>query len=564
MADDATPEPRPSGRVPSFAEQVDLSALRTLAVQESGRVKSFESFARGTMRYITRGRAINGQEDIFFYLDLMFRPQHYVEQDIVFVKQKQVRQLLSDALSAAGLIDQEWPAHFMKRGLISQRLLRMPPVVALLEKLEMDLIRTAKSVNEIRSALNLADARTLSFILRIVPPPDGDSQSAWLSVDRLEGVADFPQDAVHAGLGGGQIEGLGRDLQNSLSQAWLGLASAWQAQNATGVSTAAAELAALLPQVAPELYPDPARLNWESWYFRQKNLTWLWLIYLAAIIPLLMSVIYRWGWARAIGLGLFVIALGGHTFAVALRWHLAQRWPNSNMFEALTTAAWMGGVAALLLEVLVRKTALRNLFALGSAVVSMAGLMAVYYLPVTLSPQIGNMMPILHDVWLLIHTNFIIASYMLIAIASVTALLYLGYRVLGGNRLVAKAGGAGSLILADSAGSFLVPQKDPTTTGQVLDAATMILMEVAFIMLWTGLVMGAIWADHSWGRPWGWDPKEVFALNTFIVFLLLVHVRFKVRDKGLWTAVLAVVGCAVMLFNWIVVNFVITGLHSYA
>ena len=75
-----------------------------------------------------------------------------------------------------------------------------------------------------------------------------------------------------------------------------------------------------------------------------------------------------------------------------------------------------------------------------------------------------------------------------------------------------------------------------TGTGMVLDGATMILMELSFVMLWAGLVMGAIWADHSWGRPWGWDPKEVFALNTFIIFLLLVHVRLKVRDKGLWTA----------------------------
>ena len=100
--------------------------------------------------------------------------------------------------------------------------------------------------------------------------------------------------------------------------------------------------------------------------------------------------------------------------------------------------------------------------------------------------------------------------------------------------------------------------------GEVMDGATMILVELSFILLWAGIVMGAIWADHSWGRPWGWDPKEVFALNTFLVFAVLVHVRWSVRDKGLWTALLAVVGCAVMLFNWVVINFTIAGLHSYA
>ena len=83
-------------------------------------------------------------------------------------------------------------------------------------------------------------------------------------------------------------------------------------------------------------------------------------------------------------------------------------------------------------------------------------------------------------------------------------------------------------------------------------------------VFWAGIGMGAIWADHSWGRPWGWDPKEVFALNTFIVFVVLIHVRMSSKDKGLWTALLAVIGCGVMLFNWIVINFVISGLHSYA
>ena len=92
----------------------------------------------------------------------------------------------------------------------------------------------------------------------------------------------------------------------------------------------------------------------------------------------------------------------------------------------------------------------------------------------------------------------------------------------------------------------------------------MVLVELSFITLWTGLVMGAIWADHSWGRPWGWDPKEVFALNTFFIIIALIHVRMKVRDKGFWTAVLAVLGFEVMMFNWIVINFIVTGLHSYA
>jgi cytochrome c-type biogenesis protein CcsB len=493
----------------------------------------------------------------------MLRPDAYRDADIVYVKKKQVRQRIGDVLSNSAALDPQRLLRFKETGLISPDLLQQPEVISLLGTMETDLLRTAKSVDAIRSALSVRDPRTLSRLLRMVPPPGGSPSEKWRSMDVFLAPPDAPHDATHAGLVK-PIEGLDDETRSRLTEAWQSLVSGWQEQNAATVNKAVAHLAGLLPEVAPGLYPDARRLSWESWYFRYKNMTWVWLVYLLAVIPLLMSVIYRWGWARALGMTLFAAAFGLHTAALLLRWYVAQRWPNSNMFEAVTTAAWFGGVVALALEILVRSTALRNLFALGSAGASMAALMAAYYLPLTLSAQIGNKMPILHDVWLYIHTNVIIASYCLIAMASVSALLYLGYRVVGSDRRVADAGGAGSLILAGSpAGSFLKSQ-ERASAGQVLDAATMVLMELSFVMLWTGLVMGAIWADHSWGRPWGWDPKEVFALNTFIIFLLLVHVRFKVRDKGLWTALLAVVGCGVMLFNWIVVNFVITGLHSYA
>ena len=198
-----------------------------------------------------------------------------------------------------------------------------------------------------------------------------------------------------------------------------------------------------------------------------------------------------------------------------------------------------------------------------SAVASMVALMCAHFMPLRLNPGISNKMPVLHDVWLYIHTNVIIFSYILIAMAAVSAFFYVVYRIGGGKADHVNVGGAGAIMLSTPAGeSYLSESK--SSAGQIFDGATMVLMELAFIMLWTGLVMGAIWADHSWGRPWGWDPKEVFALNTFIVLALLVHVRMKVRDKGLWTALLALAGCGVMLFNWIAINFVIVGLHSYA
>jgi ABC-type transport system involved in cytochrome c biogenesis permease subunit len=97
-----------------------------------------------------------------------------------------------------------------------------------------------------------------------------------------------------------------------------------------------------------------------------------------------------------------------------------------------------------------------------------------------------------------------------------------------------------------------------------LDQCNLVVLQLAFWMLGAGVILGAIWADQSWGRPWGWDPKETFALVTWIVYLITVHVRVVTVNKAWWTAVLACLGFFVMLFNWIGVNFLLVGLHSYA
>jgi cytochrome c-type biogenesis protein CcsB len=526
----------------------------------------------------------------------------------------------------------------LSTGLFARKLIQHPAAGALLQQLGQDLIRTSKVVDSIQSAMTVSDPRFLAENLRLIPPPGADLGTPWHPVSNLVHTR-TPADEMHAGLTRSPqgIPGLSTDVSKSLTETWTMLQNGWRAQDAAAVNEQVSKLAELLPRVAPSLYPSAGRLEMESWYFRYKSMTWVWLLYLAALVPLLMSVIYKWDRARTVGMVLFIVAFLAQTASVGIRWYISGRWPNSNMFEALTTSAWFGGVAAIVLERVARRTPFRNLFALGSAVVSMAALMAAYFLPAQLDSAINNKMAALNDVWLYIHTNMIIWSYAVIGLACVPALLslrhrwcllwdreavpkarllilplalgilnYTGYvllmqaidpalygfrrgamigiagaftgalmivvlealnaraRSLSGASLERGAsGGAASMILGSATPQSFLRKEQPSIT-QVFDGATMVLVELAFIMLWTGLVMGAIWADHSWGRPWGWDPKEVFALNTFIIFLILIHVRLKVRDKALWTAILAVVGFEVMMFNWIVVNFIISGLHSYA
>lgn len=550
-----------------FAQQVDLSPLGSVAVYEQGRLKSFDSFTSSLMKLVSGPHPVAGHPDGFAYLDLMLRPTAYEDADVIYVKNKPMRREIAGVLfrsvaedlagaqlgeraSAARDVLERRLQEFTKTGLLSSRMLLDPRIQQLLDARAADLMRTAKSVQQIRTAMAVTHPRWLRDNLQIVPPPGGGLDDPWIAIDQFV-------------VGGAAIEAGDEQVRNQVRIAWASLVQSWQSQDASAVNEAVAQLAGVLPQVNAALYPSQEKLGWESWYVGAKNMTWVWMIYLLAVILLVMAVVYRWRTARGLGLSVFALAFGLHSATLILRWYVSGRWPNTNMFEAVTTAAWFGGCLAVILEIFVRRSPMRSLFALGSAVASMVALMCAHFMPLRLNAGISNKMPVLHDVWLYIHTNVIIFSYILIAMAAVSAFFYVIYRIGGGKADHVNVGGAGAIMLSTPSGeSYLSESK--SSAGQIFDGATMVLMELAFIMLWTGLVMGAIWADHSWGRPWGWDPKEVFALNTFIVLALLVHVRMKVRDKGLWTALLALAGCGVMLFNWIAINFVIVGLHSYA
>ena len=551
-----------------FHELVDLRPLDRVAVFTEGRLKSFASFANAQMQFVSGPRRIAGQGPDFTYLDLMIVPAAYEDADVIFVKNKEVRARIAQAaLRDDPSLELRMQA-FVASGLVSERVLSLPSVRPELQAMQGDLIRTAKEMDAIKGALSVKDPQYLLQSLRLVPPGDGSADKPWSSVAdvMLLGMDPATLPATLRDRPAQPLPGIDAAKQEALAADWRALIQAWQQRDAAAVNAKVRAVADALPALVPAIYPSSERLAWEGWYFRSGNLSRVWMVFLAATVLLLLALVYRWPWAMKAGMVTFGIAAALQTFAVMLRWYISGRWPNSNMFEAVTTAAWMGTALAFVAEAwFLRRTAMRGVVALGAAVTSMVALMAAYLLPVQLNPNISNMMPVLHDVWLYIHTNVIIFSYALIFMAAVSAAAYLAWRALGGGPAYARVGGAGAVAeFAAAGGEGPAGEAQRARVGEVLDGVTMLLTEVSFVMLWAGIVMGAIWADHSWGRPWGWDPKEVFALNTFVIFALLIHVRWKVRDKGLWTAVLAVAGAAVMLFNWIVINFVIAGLHSYA
>jgi cytochrome c-type biogenesis protein CcsB len=580
-----------------FLERLELDEFRLIAVQEGGRLKTFDSLAREKLKYINASREAAEIDPVARYLDMMLVPQHWIGTPVIHIDKRVVREQIVNHVrtmvppeSRTGPIAERELERVLEEGLVSIQFVDHPQVQQVLSMMERDLRQTAKQVREIRTGRGLADHRMLRAMWKVIPPPGGGELDPWYSLDAVAHGA-MPQDSVHAGVmgSGGGVPGLEPGTARRVSEAWTSLERAWRFQDAEAANAAMATLSTSLASIEPSLYPSESRLAWEHWYYKYKKLTPGWVIYFFSLPFLLMAFLYGFRWARVTGLSLFGLGFALHTFSIGLRWYLAGRIPNANMFEAIIASAWFGGLVAIVLEVLLRKRRMKNLPALGAGAYAMLGMMFGNFMTVKLNSDITTVMPVLdRTIWLYIHTNMIIISYALIFFAAVTALLYLGCRwaapfapkLLGpdwGPSAFA-VGGASQLILrrdpderedgepdGGSVGAASL-STNPANRGlaRTLDGATMVFLEVAFITLWLGTILGAVWADVSWGRPWGWDPKEVFALNTWLVFLVLLHVRFKVREKALWTAVLAVIGCAVMLFNWVAVNFVIVGLHSYA
>jgi ABC-type transport system involved in cytochrome c biogenesis permease subunit len=169
------------------------------------------------------------------------------------------------------------------------------------------------------------------------------------------------------------------------------------------------------------------------------------------------------------------------------------------------------------------------------------------------------------------HVTTVLCSYGLISLGFIISLFYLGthYASRFGARAPAQVQGFPSPTSHPMAAAALnLAPEAPSghqRTLHDLDRAQMTVLQLAFWTLGVGILLGAWWADHSWGRWWAFDPKETWALATWIIYLIVIHVRMATgRNRGLTTAWLSVIGFLMMLWTYFGVNLLLPGLHAYA
>jgi cytochrome c-type biogenesis protein CcsB len=227
-----------------------------------------------------------------------------------------------------------------------------------------------------------------------------------------------------------------------------------------------------------------------------------------------------------------------HLAGVGMRIAILGRAPVSNTYEALL---WMGlvAIAAGLVAQLFNRKA--YYFVAGIAV---AELSVLFSNLVPLESQTGTLPAVLRsNYWLIIHVLTITASYGVLAVASILGHVYLVKEV-----LFARAGAA----------------RVESTLSHPLIAQTYRAMQLGLVLLTAGTILGGVWAADSWGRFWGWDPKETWALISIVVYFIILHARYLrwLMDFGM--AAWAVLAFASIVWTFYGVNYLMAaGLHSY-
>ena len=224
-----------------------------------------------------------------------------------------------------------------------------------------------------------------------------------------------------------------------------------------------------------------------------------------------------------------------HTSGIALRWYIAGHAPLSNGYESMIFISWITLLAGFIFS---RKSD----FALSSTAV-LSGLTLLVAHMSFMDPEITNLVPVLKSYWLTLHVSVVTGSYGFLGLGALLGLL--------------------SMVLLVMANG-----KNRERISGTIDELTVInykTLTLGLYFLTIGTFLGAVWANESWGRYWGWDPKETWSLITIVVYTLVTHSRMIPGMKDIYTFnLLSLFAFSSVLMTYFGVNYYLSGLHSYA
>jgi cytochrome c-type biogenesis protein CcsB len=494
-----------------------LNSLQTIAVQLDGRKKPLDTVARETVSKIhgsDRYKQPNGEKLDYLqtYLAMWFNDRDWNQEPFILFSYRPLKEKLG--------LDPE-RKYFSFKELMTSDLAQIALQAEQKQSAKIDLSRDEREALTIEDRLLFMLRTVGSQTLPIVPHPD-DPKGKWVGVN--EAVNYYAPELVAPAIADYEL-----------------LKHAYQADASKNQLAPIGQLAIVLKQslinLSPDIYPDAQVMQREVDFNALHPFAKAWQLYALAFITMLLVVSIKkleglgiyWG-----AIGIFIAGLGIQGYGFIARMQIAGRPPVTNMYESVV---WVGfGIAAIAL--LFELTTRARYYLLAAAPLSVLCLVMADSLPAVLDASINPLVPVLRDnFWLSVHVPTITLSYASFALAM----------------------GLGHMLLANYA---FTPQAQNRITS--LSKLNYRVLQVGVLLLTTGVILGGIWAHFSWGRFWGWDPKETWALIALLCYLAPLHGRLVGWLGNFGMAVTSVVSFNAVLMAWYGVNFVLgTGLHSY-
>ncbi|MCW8894991.1 MAG: cytochrome c biogenesis protein CcsA [Sulfurimonas sp.] len=236
-----------------------------------------------------------------------------------------------------------------------------------------------------------------------------------------------------------------------------------------------------------------------------------------------------------ISLGILVILFIAHTFGLGIRWYISGHAPWSNGYESMLYIAWATVLAGFMFSK-------RSAMTMASTSVLTGLILFVAHLN-WMDPQVTNLVPVLNSYWLSIHVSVITASYGFLGLGALLGfIVVLLYILINDNN-----------------------KRQISLSIKELNAINEMSLLIGLALLTLGNFLGGVWANESWGRYWGWDPKETWALVTILIYAVVVHLRF---IKSVYSefnfSVISLLSFTSVLMTYFGVNYYLAGMHSYA
>ncbi|KYG65002.1 cytochrome C biogenesis protein [Bdellovibrio bacteriovorus] len=483
--------------------------LKYLPVQDGGRVKPYDSFAREMLEIVYGKTKFEKRNATEIVMTWMLAPQSWEGKKIFEVRNHQVLEALKlpkeqRYFTGAEIFGNE-RFTLLRQELQNKRESKekLNPYFQALQRLE----------NQFFTFQEIAAGR----MLKLVPPVEGD---AWISVSEMQ-----PEQ---------------QEVFMEVTKAFVSHIGAMASEQSTAQTGADLDAALVKFQESakkqnPVLYDHASKIRAEVHYNEFHPFRWSYILYFIAFtLLLLVWTLNKPGLSKAA----WVFLIAGfilHTYGFGLRMYIMGRAPVSNMYETVIWVSWGTILFAAILELIYKF----RVFLVAGTLVAAFGLVIADFAPAVLDPTLQPLEPVLRsNYWLTIHVMTITISY---------AAFFLAF-------------GLGDL------GLFYYLRGEEKYQHQIRSVVTGIYrsIQIGVAFLAPGIILGGIWADYSWGRFWGWDPKETWALIALLGYLAVLHARYAGMIKNFGMVVTGIITFSLVIMAWYGVNFVLgAGLHSY-